>query len=192
MVGLLPGSRRKELATMLPVFLAAAEQLAARHRNLTFLVPLAPTVTRADFDRCGLAGTTLDVRVIEEGRYDLMAACHAVMAASGTVTLELAILGVPMVVCYRVSRLTYALGRRLIKVAYAALVNLVADERVVEELLQEDATPEKISMAVGRLLDDEEYRQAMIASLRRVREKLGNPGASRRTAQLALGMINHP
>lgn len=192
LVGLLPGSRRKELAAMLPAFLAAAQQLAAHHPNLTFLIPLAPTVSRADLDQCGLTDTRLDVRVIEENRYDLMAACQAVMAASGTVTLELAILGIPMVVSYRVSGLTYALGRRLIKVPYAALVNLVANERVVEELLQEDATPEKISMAVGRLLDDAGYRHKMIAQLQRVRQLLGDPGASCRTARLALSMIHRP
>ena len=174
---------------MLPLFLAAAEQLATQHRNLTFVIPLAPTVSRADLDQCGLGRTSLDVRVVEEERYDLMAACQAVMAASGTVTLELAILGVPMVVSYRVSALTYALGRRLIKVDYAALVNLVAGERVVDELLQDDATPEKISGAVGRLLDDDSVRQKMIAELHKVRHALGEPGASRRTAQLALEMI---
>lgn len=189
LVGLLPGSRKKEIGAMLPLFLAAAEQLAVRRPNLTFLIPLAPTLSRADLDQWGLRDTDLDIRVIEEERYDLMTACHAVMAASGTVTLELAILGVPMVVSYRVSPLTYALGRRLIKVPYASLVNLVADERVVEELLQEEATPEKLGAAVGRLLDDAPYRQAMIARLAQVRAALGEPGASRRTAQLALEMI---
>jgi len=190
MVGILPGSRKKELAAMLPVFLAAAERLATRHHSLTFLIPLAPTISRSDLDQCGLANSNLDVRVVEEERYDLMAACQAVMAASGTVTLELTILGVPMVISYRVSPLTYALGRKLIKVPYASLVNLVADERVVAELLQDDAKPEKISLAVGRLLDDAAYRQAMIDKLHQVRAALGEPGASRRTAQLALGMIS--
>ncbi len=190
LIGLLPGSRQKELAVMLPIFLVAAEQLAANQPNLTFLLPMAPTVSRPDLDRCGLAATTLDVRVVAEGRYDLMAACQVAMAASGTVTLELAILGVPMVVSYRVSKLTYGLGRRLIKVAYASLVNLVANERVVEELLQAEATPEKISQAVGRLLDDDEYRRAMIGKLHQVRQALGKSGASRRTAQLALAMID--
>ncbi|MEW6593935.1 MAG: lipid-A-disaccharide synthase [Thermodesulfobacteriota bacterium] len=192
LIGLLPGSRKKELAAMLPLFLAAAERLAAAHPDLTFLIPLAPTLSRADLDQCGLSGTSLDVRVVEEDRYELMAACRAVMAASGTVTLELAILGVPMVVAYRVSGLTYALGRRLIKVAYASLVNLVAGERVVDELLQHDATPEKIGSAVGRLLEDAPYRQAMIGQLHQVRERLGEAGASRRTAELALAMIPRP
>ena len=189
LIGLLPGSRRKEIATMLPVFLAAAARLKAQYPDLTFLIPLAPTLEMADLEAAGLAGCGLDYRVIEEERYELMAACDAVMAASGTVTLELAILGVPMVVSYRVSPVTYALGRWLIKVDYAALVNLVAGERVVEELLQHDATPEKISEAVGRLLSDTEYRRVMIAKLHQVRETLGAPGASRRTAQLVVQMI---
>lgn len=191
-VGILPGSRRKEVAAMLPVFLATAERLQAQHGNLTFLIPLAPTLSRQDLEASGLAGCTLDVRLIEEERYDLMAASQAVMAASGTVTLELAILGVPMVVAYRVSALTYFLGRRLIKVKYAALANLVAGERVVEELLQHDATPEKISDAVGRLLTDGAKRDEMIAKLGQVRDRLGEPGASTRTAELVLAMLDHP
>jgi len=132
----------------------------------------------------------LDVRVIDEGRYDLMASCDAVMAASGTVTLELAILNVPMVVAYRVAPLTFFLGRLLVKVPFFTLVNLVAGEQVVVELLQHEATPEKISEELKRLLDDHNAYAAMKKRLEQITGQLGKPGASTRTARLALELID--
>ena len=130
----------------------------------------------------------MEVRVIRENRYELMAACNAVMAASGTVSLELAILDVPMVISYRVSPLTYFLGRRLIKVRYASLVNLVAGREVVPELLQDEAVPEKIATATVRLVADQAERALMLTGLAEVRERLGGAGASARAARLALSL----
>ena len=117
-----------------------------------------------------------------------MAACDAVVAASGTVTLELGILKVPMVVSYRVSPISYFLGRRFIKVDYASLINLIAGREVVTELLQENATPENISDELLRLLVDKEACVQMKKELAEVVGSLGEPGASRRAAELALGV----
>jgi len=185
-VGLLPGSRRKEIASMLPVFLEAAKILRGKMKNPVFLLPLAPTLCEEDLLANGLAGCDLPVRVVRENRYEVMASCQAVMAASGTVSLELAILDVPMVISYRVSPLTYFLGRRLIKVKYASLVNLVAGREVVPELLQHDAVPEKIAEATLSLASEGERRDAMLAGLTEVRQKLGGAGASARVADLVL------
>ncbi|MGV1098961.1 lipid-A-disaccharide synthase [Thiovibrio sp. JS02] len=185
-VGLLPGSRKRELSAMLPVFLAAAKIIKAKVRDAVFLLPLAPTLAEEDLFAAGLADCGLPVRVSREDRYELMASCQAVMAASGTVSLELAILNVPMVISYKVSPLTYFLGRRLIKVQYASLVNLVAGREVVPELLQHEATPEKIAEATLKLLADNEERGRMLAGLGEVREKLGGAGASARAAELVL------
>jgi lipid-A-disaccharide synthase len=187
-IGILPGSRKREIAVMLPVFLAAAKQMQARLAKPVFLLPLAPTLSEDDLLTHGLAEAGVEVRVIRENRYELMAACDAVMAASGTVSLELAILDVPMVISYRVSPLTYFLGRRLIKVQYASLVNLVAGREVVPELLQDEATPEKIAAATVRLVANQTERAAMLAGLAEVRERLGGAGASARAAQLALNL----
>ncbi|MFH1021016.1 MAG: lipid-A-disaccharide synthase [Pseudomonadota bacterium] len=187
-IGILPGSRRREIAGMLPVFLAAAELMRAQLEKPVFVLPLAPTLSEDDLLVNGLAEAGIEVRVIRENRYELMAACNAVMAASGTVSLELAILNVPMVVSYRVSPLTYFLGRRLIKVQYASLVNLVAGREVVPELLQHEAVPKKIAMATIRLVAEQTERARMLAGLAEVRERLGGAGASARAARLALSL----
>jgi len=188
-VGILPGSRKREIAGMLPVFLAAAKLMRDQLVNPVFLLPLAPTLSEDDLLTNGLAEAEVEVRVVRENRYELMAACGAVMAASGTVSLELAILNVPMVIAYRVSPFTYFLGRRLIKVKYASLVNLVAGREVVPELLQHEAAPEKIARATVRLVTNQTERARQLAGLAEVRDKLGGAGASAKAARLALAMV---
>lgn len=186
LIGILPGSRKKEIRTMLPIFLHTAEKLADVHKRLTFLIPLAPTLTLQDLQECGLDRYDVDVQVVSEHRYDLMASCEAVMAASGTVTLELALLDIPMVVSYRVAPFTWFVGNLLVDVAYVSLVNLIAGYQVVPELLQEQCTPETICHAINDILVGGTKRDKMLAGLIEVRQKLGEPGASRRTAALAL------
>jgi len=188
-IGILPGSRKREIAEMLPIFLAAAKLMQEELVKLVFLLPLAPTLSEDDLLANGLAEAGVEVRVVRENRYELMAACNAVMAASGTVSLELAILDVPMVISYRVSPLTYFLGSRLIKIQYASLVNLVAGREVVPELLQHEAVPEKIASATMRLVANQTERTRQLAGLAEVREKLGGAGASAKAARLALETI---
>lgn len=188
-IGILPGSRKREIAGMLPIFLQAAKHMKDQLVKPVFLLPLAPTLCEDDLMANGLAEAGVEVKVIREDRYDLMAACEAVMAASGTVSLELAILNVPMVISYRVSPLTYFLGRRLIKVQYASLVNLVAGREVVPELLQDDAVPGKIAGATVRLVSNQTERTLHLNGLAEVREKLGGAGASAKAAELALATI---
>jgi lipid-A-disaccharide synthase len=187
-VGLLPGSRKKEVAVMLPIFIEAARIMVKKSGRTTFLLPVAPSLTDADLVDCGLENCGLDIRLIRDDRYDLMAACDAVVAASGTVTLELAILQVPMVVAYLVSPISYFLGRRFIKVDYASLVNLIAGREVVTELLQDKATPGNISDELLRLLVDPEACALMKQELAGVVKSLGKPGASQRAAEVALSV----
>jgi len=189
-VGLLPGSRKKEIANLLPVYLDAARLLADGHDELVFLLPLAPSLSRADLDAHGLADCPVQVRVIDSDRYDMMAACDAVIAASGTVTLELAILDIPMVVAYRTSPLTCWLARKLVDVKYMSLVNLVADRQVVPELLQEEVTAESLAAQLAPLLFAPKVIAAMRDGLAEVRERLGGPGASERAARIALEIID--
>jgi lipid-A-disaccharide synthase len=187
LLGILPGSRKKEIRAMLPVFLETAAGLRESHGNLTFLLPLAPSLTMEDLLACGLVDRPgIEIKVITEDRYDLMASCDLVIAASGTVTLELAILDVPMVVAYKVSPLTWLVANMLVKVDYTSLVNLIAGREVVRELMQHEAEPGKIRAALQDIWPGSMKRQDMLKGLTEVREKLGSGGASLRAARLAL------
>ncbi len=188
LVGILPGSRKKEIHAMLPIFLEAAQHLVRAGKKPFFLLPLAPTLKESDLEENGLSQCGIDLKLISENRYDLMAACDLALAASGTVTLELAILDVPMVVAYRLSRLTYELGHRFIKVKYASLVNLIADRPLVPELLQNDAEPGRIAGELLTLWPGAPAREKMLQGLVEVRKQLGGGGASERAARLALEM----
>lgn len=188
-IGLLPGSRKKEITSILPDFLGAARLLARENKDLNFLLPLAPTLTKQDLNLSGKDTDGLNLRIVNEDRYSVMAACDLVMAASGTVTLELAILQIPMVVAYRISPLTYFIGRRLIKVKFASLVNLVAGRQVVDELLQEDLSAEAISAALKKIWPGTQKNRLMRSDLAEVSRRLGKPGASRNAARLALELI---
>lgn len=194
-VGLLPGSREKEISALLPDFLASALQLQKRSpKPIFFLLPLASTIRKKFLYEAGLREfeDQLDIRVITDDRYNLMARCDAVVAASGTVTLELALLDTPMVVTYRVAPFTYKIGRLLIKLKHFSLVNLIAGQEIVPELLQQEVTPEAISNHLQELLFDQESRGNCKTGLEVVREKLGEEGASGRAADLALKMLDLP
>ena len=193
-IGLLPGSRTKEIRSLLPDFLAAARILARRKqgRKWLFLLPRASTVSEELLLESGLAACRadgedrLDIHVLKDNRYDLMAACDAVVAASGTVTLELAILGVPTLTTYRLSPRTYQLGRLLIRhIRHFSLVNLIADQEVIPELLQDAVTPAAIAEHLQAMVDESAYRKNLIQGLAEVTEKLGPPGCAQRAAELA-------
>jgi lipid-A-disaccharide synthase len=188
-IGIMPGSRKQEIAKILPVFMETALLLNEKIKKCVFLLPLASTLTEDDLNEHGVMDDRLDIRIIKENRYETMAACDAAMAASGTLTMELGILQVPMVVCYRISKLTHFLAKPFIKAEYASLVNLVAEKEVVTELLQQEATPENIYREILPLLLNQEARDSMKQELFNVSKQLGKPGASKRTARLAMEML---
>ena len=189
-IGIMPGSRRQEIAKLLPLFMQTALKLNSEIKNCVFLLPLASTLTVDEIlNHCGQIDSQLDMRIIKEERYGAMAACDAAMAASGTLTMELAILRVPMVVCYRISMLSYLLAKPFIKAKYASLVNLVAEKEVVPELLQLEATPENIHTKILPLLLDKKAAGAMQQELAGVCDQLGEPGASKRAAELVMEML---
>jgi lipid-A-disaccharide synthase len=194
LVGLLPGSRHKEIASLLPDFLAAARRLPGKYEKpFVFLLPVAATISEEELWKNGLEeyAADIDIHLIREDRYDMMAACDAVVAASGTVTLELAILEIPMVVVYRVSPRTYCIGRLIIRhLQYFSLVNLIAERGVVPELLQDEVTPANIETELVRLLFDDKARREVREGLTEVRGKLGAPGASAQAADLACKLLD--
>lgn len=192
LIGLLPGSRKREIASLLPVFLESARVVQGRlAQTPVFLLPVAPTISDQHLRAAGVdqGKVGLDLRIIRENRYDMMAACNAVIAASGTVTLELAILGVPMVVAYKLSPLTYQIARLMIKLDYFSLPNLIAGEKSVPELLQGEVTAERLAQEIVELLLTPQRMAEMRLSLNHIKEKLGGPGASEKAAATALTLL---
>ena len=189
-IGLLPGSRGQEIRRNLPVMLAAASRLNRGHKGFSFVVSVAPGID-ADWveDFIRPYRNTLDIETEKAGVEKVLTCCCLAVAASGTVTLEAAIYGVPMVIVYRVSPVSFLLGRSLIRVKFIGLANIIADRPVVPELIQHDATPGNIASVVSGILEDTGKYEQTRKDLRRVREKLGEPGASRKTAGIAYAMM---
>jgi lipid-A-disaccharide synthase len=186
-IGLLPGSRKEEVVRLLPPMVEAVELLETRYPMLTCLVPCASTIS-PDLIESITAQSTVSVKIIEGGIYRVLSACDFALVKSGTATLETAIMGVPMVIVYHVSPISYWAARMAVKVPFIGLVNLVAGERVVPELIQKDMTPENLVREAVDILEDSHRREKMVKKLGEVREKL-RKGASERTAQIALGMM---
>ncbi len=189
-IGLLPGSRDREVSSLLPVMLAAASMLAARGRQVRFLVSRAREVAESFFqdilDRHGVkAGLDVYTGPVDH----IFKESDLVVAASGTVTLEAAIAGVPMIIIYKVSPLSYLLGRILIQVKHIGLVNLINEEPFITELVQGEASPGNVADAVEDLISDPAGLKRMRTRLYDIRKKLGGPGASGRVADIALSLI---
>ena len=179
-LSLLPGSRRNELAANLEPMLEAAALLADAHPSLQVCLLLAPTVSRETLD------VPDGVRVIEARTHESMAISTVLLAAPGTVTVESALLGVPLVVTHRVNGLTFEIARRITRVPSSCMVNLIADEGVVTERLQQLARPAALAAELGHLIRDPEARHLLSQALERACARLGGPGAADRAATLAL------
>lgn len=192
-IGLLPGSRKREVLSLLPIFLEAAEKLQDNTNDeLIFLIPKASTISMEEFTQAGVDKyrESLNLRIIEGERYDVMANCDCVVAASGTVTLELAILKIPMVVTYKLAPLTHFLGQFLIKLEFFSLVNLIAGHKVVPELLQKEVSANRICYELSLLLNAHGKRKKMNLGLNLVKNALGKPGASKRAATVVMELLN--
>jgi lipid-A-disaccharide synthase len=207
-IGLLPGSRPREIRDHLPEMLKAARKLSSRGRpgDYEFIVPLAPTLNAAQRDEArrlveihagGLPGASLSVRLVEDARAALLHA-RASVVASGTATVEAALIGNPFVVVYRVSPLTYAIARRLVTVPHVAMANLIAGKRVVPELIQSDFTAANIVQQIEPLLPDGAARESMMEELKRIRGLLNarpagqdgeSGGAMERVAAITLAQL---
>jgi lipid-A-disaccharide synthase len=188
LIGLLPGSREREVKALLPPLLGAATILSRKFPSCRFMLPLASTVGR-DLAQRFLAGSHLALEVVEGRTFEVMKAADLLLVVSGTATLEGAIAGVPMVIIYRLSRISYLIGRMLVKVKCIGLANIVVGKKVVPELIQNDVTPQRIAQEAEKILRDPETRDEIEAAFKTVKEKLGAKGASRRVAQIALHMM---
>jgi lipid-A-disaccharide synthase len=182
-VALVPGSRPSELKRIFPAMLDAAERIRAARPDAQFVVPVAPTLARSDVEPYLAARRTLEVKLVDGRTEEVVGASDAALVKSGTSTLETALMLRPMVVVYKLSWLTYLVGRLLVRIAHFALVNILAGRGLVPELLQRDASPERMAAEIERLLGDRAAREAQLQGLREVRASLGEPGAARRVAE---------
>jgi lipid-A-disaccharide synthase len=188
-IGLLPGSRREEIDRLLPPLLVAARRLAAAGMAPRFPLALAPTVDASVVTarvKAAVADGGPRIDVLQHRTYEIMAAADVLLLSSGTATLEAALLGTPMVVCYRVSRFTELVVRIIAQVAWCSLPNLIAGRVVVPEILQNDLTGQRLASEALRLLEDPVAATAQRAAFKEVRARLGEPGVNHRAARAVL------
>lgn len=184
-VGLFPGSRLGEIKRLLPIMLKTAKILHDHEPNIRFLLARASSITSSDLEPY-LHVSNITIQVVTENNYATMHACNAIIAASGTTTLEIALVATPLVVIYKMSWLEYQLAKRLIKIPYVSLVNILAQKPIVQELLQCAATPEKIAAEIEKILHNSSYRNEMISNLKNIKNLL----EEREPENLALLTVN--
>jgi len=188
-VGLFPGSRNSEIDRLLPLMLETAQQMTRTNPRLAFVLPVAAAL---DFEaikrQCAQSNT--NILVTRDDIYNLITCCDSIISCSGTVTLEIALLGVPMCIVYKMSSLSYHILRHLIKIPHVGLVNIVAGKSVVREFLQAEASVENVSEEMFRIINDQTYRQGIRSDLLIVRENLGEGDGSGKMARLVLSMLS--
>lgn len=187
-LGLFPGSRRSEVENLLPVMLQAAEKIKQRHVDLEVVLPLAPGLDMA-FLKPLLKQSDLDIKVVSGDFYDVIRSCDVIVAASGTVTLEIALMGVPHLITYRVAPMSYRILKRLVKIPYVGLCNIVTGENRVMELLQDEVTVENLDRQLTRLLTNPQAKEDAEAIRQQVLSALGPAGGADNAATVALTML---
>ena len=187
-VGLFPGSRHSEIKRLLPIIVESAKLILQQKPGTQFIIPVASTLNEDDI-LPSFEGLNFDMRIISQRAHDVMQVCDAIITVSGTVTLEIALMQKPMVVINKISRFSYFFVGRMLKIAHVALCNIVADKRVVPELIQYDATPEKISQALLNLLNNKNQRERIITELGEVKDKLSNEKNKTDLSNLLIEML---
>mgnify|MGYP001154397977 CR=1 FL=1 len=189
-IGLLPGSRKNEIQTLLTPMLNAALEIHEQRPHIRFLISAADAIPLDMIaSKVAAAGTPELFHIIPGSPRQIFEQANMLIAASGTITLEAALCTIPTVIVYKMSYLTFRMAQAVVKVKYAGLANIILDKEVMPELLQDDVTPENISSAALYILDHlNEYRQQLAP----VRQLLGGPGAADRAADTALDLRHRP
>jgi len=188
-IGLLPGSRKSEIKRLLGTILESAKRTKQHIPDVQFVLPLADTLDDDDVQPLLEDYADLNIIIIKKRAYDAIHCCDVVVTVSGTVTLEVALLKTPLVIINKGAWLTYAIVSRMLKIDHIGLCNIIADRRIAPELLQNDATPEKISDWLIKILTDQTVRTDMINGLSEVEPKLGGAGGIDNIANLTLEML---
>ncbi len=182
-VGLFPGSRNSELKYNLSTILEAAERVAEQIPEAQFLLPVAPSFDLENM-RLLLENCALPILLVRESVYDVANACDAVLTVSGTVTLQIALVGTPMAILYKTAPLNYAIGKRFINLTHIGLPNIVAGREIVREFIQHQASAELLADEIIKILTDTEYQGTLRQGLAQVRHHMGAAGCSQRVAQM--------
>jgi lipid-A-disaccharide synthase len=183
LIGLLPGSRKREIDSLLPIMLEAAEKIQAARPDVQFVLPKASSVKREQVD-AHLARANVEVKVIESHRYNVRAMCEFALVASGTATLETGLLLCPMAIMYKIAYPTWLIAKMVVKAPYIGLINIVAGDMVVPELIQDQCTAENAAERCLKTLSDPAEIERIQYQLGAVKERLGGGGASRRAAEV--------
>lgn len=189
-IGLLPGSRGNEIKRLLPAILDAVQRLTRQFPSARFVLSQAPSVDDSLLQTL-LEACPVPVKAIKGRQYDVLQCCDAVITVSGTATLEVALSGVPMAIIYKVTPITYQLGRWLINIPFIGLPNILAGKSIVREFIQKEANGEAIAREITRILQDRDYAEVMRQDLREVSTRLGEGGGSARLARLAADMMGY-
>jgi lipid-A-disaccharide synthase len=190
-IGLFPGSRRGEIKRVLPIQLATAKKLLNENPDLQFVLPLAESLDDEVLDPFIDEIVSLRISVINGKYYDVMQSCDAIVTASGTATLEIALMGIPMAIVYKISWLSYFILKFMVSIDRIGLVNIVADKFVVKEFLQGTARPKKIAEEILHILSDKNYNDTMRQELSLIRDKLGGSSGTTHVARLAYNMLEN-
>lgn len=188
-IGLLPGSRKGEVDRLLPVILDAAVLIKREIPNADFVLPLAPRLDMEAVETL-IRSRNIPVRVVTDQFYQVVDLCDLALVASGTATLETAFMEKPMVILYHVSPITYMIGSMLVNVDCVGMANIVAGKRIVPELIQHHATPARIAAEALRILKDPERMRSITQELSKIKDRLGEPGAADRVAEMAYEMMS--
>ena len=178
-IALLPGSRKQEISRMLPEMIKVKEYFP----DYQFVIAAAPSIPAEYYQE--LIGATEGIKIVHGQTYDLLSNAGAALVTSGTATLETGLFSVPQVVCYKGSRFSYLIAKRLVNVKYISLVNLILDQPLLKELIQDEFNVENLKIELTKVLDEQQAKK-MKEGYRSLKEKLGNSGASEKTADLVL------
>jgi len=187
-IGLLPGSRHLEVKRLLPEMLLAVEKLGPDFPGIQAIIGQADVVDESVYRQI-VAGQS-SVKLVKKSTYNIMKHSDLLVVASGTATLESALFATPLIIVYKVDPVSYFIGRQLVKIDSIGLVNVIAEKKIVPEFIQGQLRASNLAPEMKKLLFEQDVRDQMKSDLQKIREKLGKPGASARTAKMAVDMMN--
>lgn len=188
LIGLFPGSRKSEIENNFPILIRAASKLSRQRTDLQFITPIAPTIEK-NFINKFIDHAAVNITTTTTNIYDVINACDAIAATSGTVTLQITLMQTPLLIIYKISPITYRILKKLVNFTFAGIANVIAGKEICREFIQHEATPENVARELERLFSDRAYIAEMKREMARIKEKLGEKDGSATAARLAANLI---